>query len=159
MEKIQSMPIPTLLEARKAARVAVFVRKSSPLYTISSNEVVKAACSTLKISIDDSHPTLLFIDKCERLDILVFDVFHVGYVPSTAHHEASLPVVLVDCGKRYSVIKAASEEFRKEVNVSIARQHNLNGWDGKPPYTADHTGPKPPTYPNPRDPSMLWPTS
>ena len=113
--------------------------------------MVKAACSTLGIPINDSHLTLLVIEKWEKLDVLAFDVFHAAYNPLTAHHEVSLPVVLVDFGKRYSVVKPAGPEFQKEVNVAVAREHNLNGWDATPPYIADHTGTKVPTYPNPRN--------
>ena len=94
------------------------------------------------------HP-LLVIEKWGRLDVP--DVFHAAYNPSTAHHEASLPVVLVDYCKQYSVVKAASPDFEKEVNVAVAREHNLNGWDARPSYVADHTGTKVPTYPNPRN--------
>jgi len=50
----------------------------------------------------------------------------------------NLTVVLVDCGKKYSVIKVAGGDFRKEANLAVARQHNPNGWNRKPPYIADH---------------------
>lgn len=95
---------------------------------------------------------LLAIEKWDRLDILVFDVFHTAYDWSTAHHEVDLPVVLVDCGKRYSSVKVAGPEFRKQVNVAVAREHDLNGWDVRPPYFADQsrTRTQVPTYENPR---------
>ncbi|KAH8731591.1 hypothetical protein GQ44DRAFT_671594 [Phaeosphaeriaceae sp. PMI808] len=155
MEKIQSIPVPAvveeLLNSRIPTRVAVFVRSKSPLYPHPPDEVVKAACSTLNIPIHDSHPMLLVIEKWDKLDVLAFDIFHATYDPSTAHHVADVPVVLVDYGKRYSVVKAASPDFKKEVNVAVAREHNLNGWDARPPYVADHTGARVPTYPNPRN--------
>ncbi|KAF1957431.1 hypothetical protein CC80DRAFT_547337 [Byssothecium circinans] len=155
VEKIQLISVPTtvqeLLKSRKPTRIAVFVRTKSPLHSHPPDEVVKAACSTLDIPIiGDSHPTLLVIEKWDRLDIFAFDVYHTAYNPSTAHHEASLPVVLVDYGKRYSVVKAAGAQFQKEVNIAVAREHDLNGWDATPPYIVDHTGTRVPTYPNPR---------
>ncbi|KAF2254343.1 hypothetical protein BU26DRAFT_136779 [Trematosphaeria pertusa] len=155
MENVRSIPVPKIVEellnTRKPTRIAVFVRAKSPLYPLLPDQVVRTACSTLGVSAGDSHPTPLVVEKWDRLDVLAFDVFHAAYNPSTAHHEASLPVVLVDYGKRYSVVKAAGPDFQKEVNVAVAREHNLNGWDARPPYVVDHTGTKVPTYPNPRD--------
>lgn len=147
-----------LLESHQATRIAVFVRTKSPLYSHPADEAVRAASSTLNIH---APPTLLAIEKWDRLDVLVFDVFHDAYDWSTAHQEVNLPVILVDYGKRYSVVKEAGPEFRKEVNGAIARELDLNRWDVRPPYVADQTRmrAKVPTYPNPRHMITLTPES
>lgn len=84
--------------------------------------MVKAACSSLDISVDNSNPMLLVIEKWDRLDVLAFDVFHNAYNPSTAHHVANIPVVLIDYGKNYSAIKAAGLDFQNKVNAAVARR-------------------------------------
>ncbi|KAJ9160835.1 hypothetical protein NKR19_g2844 [Coniochaeta hoffmannii] len=88
--------------------------------------------------------------KWPRLTIFVFDLWYDQYDRATAHHKVDLPVLLVDYGKKYSVVKLASREFRDEANNYVAEQHRLEGWDAKPPFFRDQTGPTP-TYPNPRD--------
>ena len=142
------------LRERMPTRVAIFVRTKSPLYLCAPDEIVKAACSSLDIASDINKSKLLVVEKWDRLNILVFDIFHEKYDLSTAHQEENLPVILIDFGKRYSVIKAAMKNFEGKVNRGVARHHNLNGWDKTPPYVADHTGTKVPTYPNPRDLSI-----
>ncbi|KAF2691901.1 hypothetical protein K458DRAFT_7406 [Lentithecium fluviatile CBS 122367] len=122
------------------------------MYSYSPDVVAKDACSIFNVPIDDnSRLMLLVIERWDRLDTLAFDVIHAAHDPTTAHHVANLPVVLFDYGKQHSVVKAASPNFEKEVDVVIAREHNLNGWSARPPYVADHTGMKVPTYPDPRD--------
>ncbi|KAK3303084.1 uncharacterized protein B0T15DRAFT_262937 [Chaetomium strumarium] len=122
MEKLQQIPVPMsvakLVHSRQPARVAVFVQRKSSLYTSSPDQIVKIACTALDIPVDDSRPTLLVVEKWDRLDVLVFDIFHVEYDFSTAHLETDLPVILVDYGKRYSVIKDARAGFRKEATVA-----------------------------------------
>ncbi|KAH8696948.1 hypothetical protein GQ44DRAFT_633663 [Phaeosphaeriaceae sp. PMI808] len=133
-------------------RIAVFVHTKSPLYSPTPDEIVEAACSTLDISVQDSHTTLLIVENWDRLDVYVFDVYNNTYNPLTAHHEASLPVVLTDYGKRYSVAKLSGPEFQKEVNCIVAREHNLNRWDARPPYihspqqASQSVHPQRPTY-------------
>ena len=116
---------------------------------------MRNACSTLDILLEESRYRLLAIQKWERLTVLVFDIFHDDYDLSTAHHLVNLPVLLVDYGKRLSYVRVASPEFREQINVHVAKQHNYNGWSGKPPYFEDQTGPVPPKYCNPREPSIL----
>ncbi|KAF2245109.1 hypothetical protein BU26DRAFT_533216 [Trematosphaeria pertusa] len=135
-----SKPVIDILQARKPTRVAVFLRRKSPLYPNPYDEVVQKACSTL---------------GWQQLTILVFDIFHDEYDVSTAHRVVKLLVILVDYGKRLSYVRMGSLDLQEHVNVHVAKQHNYNGWDGKPPFFEDQTGPVPPKYYNPRDTSML----
>lgn len=132
-------------------RIAVFLRKKSPKYHLGNNEVLAEACCTLGIDPEASRAKLMTIYKWDRLTIFVFNVWYDDYDWATAHHKVDLPVVLVDYGKRMSCVKVCSQEFCDEVNHFVARQHELHGWDAKPPYLQDTTLPGVvPTYPNPR---------
>ncbi|KFH42701.1 hypothetical protein ACRE_065530 [Hapsidospora chrysogenum ATCC 11550] len=112
---------------------------------------VTKACRTLGIDPVASGAELMTIYKWDRLTIFVFKVPYDGYDWATAHHKVDLPVILVDYGKRLSLVKLCGQEFCDEVNQFVARQHELHGWDAKPPYLQDHTLPGVvPTYPNPR---------
>ncbi|SPQ27197.1 b5aa7e62-8470-40dc-8c8e-b36c82441ea0 [Thermothielavioides terrestris] len=98
------------------------------------------------------------IYKWDRLTIFAFNVWYDDYDWATAHHKVDLPVVLVDYGKKVSTTRVCGQEFRDEVNHFVARQHELHGWDSKPPYLEDHTLPsKVPTYPNPRCVTFVGP--
>jgi hypothetical protein len=46
-----------------------FSAPKSFLYTLSLDELLEVACSTLNIPVDDSHSTLLAIEKWDRLDV------------------------------------------------------------------------------------------
>ncbi|KAK4034924.1 hypothetical protein C8A01DRAFT_48811 [Parachaetomium inaequale] len=135
-----------MLQQQSPLRIAVFMRKKSPLYSLGNDEVLARACSTLGIDPVASRARLMTIYKWDRLTHL------------RLHRVANLPVVLVDYGKRLSCVKACSQEFCDEVNHFVARQHELHGWDAKPPYLQDHTLPGVvPTYPNPRCAKLVGP--
>lgn len=111
---------------------------------------MQKSCSILNIPLDESHYKLLAIQKWQQLTIMIFDIFHTGYDPSTAHHKADLPVILIDYGKRLSYARTTSPEFRDRINDHVAHEHNSNGWDGKPPFFQDQTSLVPRTYYFPR---------
>ncbi|KAI1089508.1 hypothetical protein F5B19DRAFT_372720 [Rostrohypoxylon terebratum] len=142
-----------LLETRVPTRIAVFLRRKSPLYSAPHQQVVFDTCSILQVPSEESR--LIAVQKWPQLDILVFEVFHDAYDPKTAHHKADLPVLLVDYGKASSVAKNVSLEFRGTINKHVASQHNLHGWDAEPPFIEDHTSPGPRKYENPRDTTLL----
>ncbi|KAI0004034.1 hypothetical protein F4779DRAFT_621507 [Xylariaceae sp. FL0662B] len=146
-------PAIDLLKTRESARIAVFLRVKSPLYSITHDQVVRNTCSTLDVPYERSQ--LVAIQKWPKLDVLVFDVFYDTYDLNTAHHKVHLPVLLVDYGKAHSIVKKASPEFDETVNEHVAKQHNYHGWGAKPPYFEDQTGQNPPKYENPRDVTML----
>ncbi|KAF4976770.1 hypothetical protein FZEAL_6603 [Fusarium zealandicum] len=139
-----------MLRDRKPTRVAVFLPTKSPLYSIPNNEVVATSCSTLAVDPIESRAKLMTIWKWDRLTIFAFDIWYDRYDWATAHHQVDLPVLHIDYGKRYSSVKVGGQKIRDEVNRFVAKQHECHGWDAKPPYFQDQTGPKVPTYMNPR---------
>ncbi|RKK73781.1 hypothetical protein BFJ70_g17599 [Fusarium oxysporum] len=151
--ELQELPlerrVTDMLQNQNPTRVVVFLRKKSPFYSLSRDEVMVKACGSLGIDQVKSRAKLLTIWKCDRLTIFAFDLWYDDYDWATAHHKVDLPVLLVDYGKR-SYVKVAGHEFQDEVNTFVARQHELHGWDAKPPYFQDQTGPEVPTYGNPR---------
>jgi hypothetical protein len=145
-----------MLQEQNPMRIAVFLRKKSPLYSLDDDEVVVKACSTLGIDPVASRAKLMTIYKWDRMTIFAFNVWYDDYDWATAHHKVDLPVLLVDYGKRLSNVKVCSKEFCDEVNQFVARQHTLHGWDAKPPYLQDHTLPGVvPTYPDPRSVNLI----
>ncbi|KAL2756518.1 hypothetical protein ACRALDRAFT_2026580 [Sodiomyces alcalophilus JCM 7366] len=159
---LQDLPldkhVTDLLQKQNPTRVAVFLRKKSPLYSLENDEVLVKACCTLGIDPVASRAELMTIYKWDRLTIFVFNIWYNDYDWATAHHKVDLPVILVDYGKRMSSVKICSQNFRDEVNHFVARQHELHGWDAKAPYLQDHTllGVVP-TYPNPRCVKLVGP--
>ena len=133
----------------------MFLRTKSPLYGLEADEAVVRACSTLGVCPEESSAKLLTIWKVHRLIILTFDMWNDGYDWSTAHRKVNLPVLLIDYGKRLSSVKVGSHDFKDKVNGFVARQHELHGWDARPPYFQDQTGPGVPTYGNPRSMKMV----
>ncbi|KAL2174140.1 uncharacterized protein P884DRAFT_294575 [Thermothelomyces heterothallicus CBS 202.75] len=159
---VQDLPlderVSDMLQKQIPMRIAVFLRRKSPLYPLGNDEVIAKACYTLHIDPEASHAKLMTIYKWARITIFVFNVWYNDYDWATAHHKVDLPVVLVDYGKRLSFVKVCSQEFCDEVNQFVARQHELRGWDAKPPYLEDHTLPGVvPTYPNPRYVRLVGP--
>ncbi|KAI1775275.1 hypothetical protein F4818DRAFT_416142 [Hypoxylon cercidicola] len=142
-----------LLETRVPARIAVFLRKKSPLYSITHQQVVFDTCSSLQVPEKESR--LIAIQKWPQLDILVFEIFYDNYDLKTAHLKTDLPVLLVDYGKASSVVKNVSLEFRETINKHVASQHNLHEWDAKPPFIEDCTSHGYRKYENPRDTTLL----
>ncbi|KAI1122726.1 hypothetical protein F5Y10DRAFT_253403 [Nemania abortiva] len=148
-------PAADLLTTRKPARIAIFLRKKSPLFSLTYDEVIRNTCVFLEIPHEKSQ--FLAVQKWDRLHVLVFDIFYDNYDPNTGHLKVDLPVLLVDYGKRLSVFRRTSPEFRETVNVHVAKQHNYHGWDAKPPYIEDQRSTRAcvPTYKFPRDSSLI----
>ncbi|RYP48549.1 hypothetical protein DL768_005588 [Monosporascus sp. mg162] len=138
-------PALDLLDTQKPVRVAIYLRAKSPRFSLSADELVRTTCILLKIPPDRSG--LLAIQRWRRLTAFVFDVFHDEYDLSSAHHKVDLPVVLVDYGSRNgsAYVRIASQHFRDFVNRHVARQHNLHGWEARPPFFEDQTAARPPT--------------
>lgn len=134
----------------------MFLREKSPLYPLEGNEAVARACSTLSVDPADSRAKLLSIWKVYRITIFAFDLWNEAYNWATAHYKTDLPVILIDYGKRLSYVRVGSQGLRDEVNGFVANQHRLHGWDVRPPYFQDQTGPVP-TYLNPRDQGLVQP--
>ena len=93
----------------------------------------------------------LIQEQWDRVDFLVFALFNTTYDHKTAHHASNLPVAVFDFSRTKDRISVASPMLRKQVNDAVSRHHNLNGWDVYPPYFADHTDNRFPSYTNPRD--------
>ncbi|KAH9903806.1 hypothetical protein F4778DRAFT_735624 [Xylariomycetidae sp. FL2044] len=143
-------PAADLLETRKAVRVVILLRKKSPLFSKPPEQVVLDTCSFLKVPQEESR--LVVIQKELRwLDILAVDLFYHDYDFETAHIAVDLPVLIVDYGKRSSVVKrSVNPDFRKEVNRKVADQHDCHGWFAQLPLVEDRTCGKVPTYYHPR---------
>lgn len=95
------------------------------------------------------------IQKWQHYTIIVFDIFYSAYDSSTAHCKIDLPVLRVEhSGKKISASKS-SITFQDQVNDQVAKLHNLNGWDRKPPYYEDQASHELRKYPTPRDTSIL----
>ncbi|KAI1116267.1 hypothetical protein F5Y14DRAFT_76165 [Nemania sp. NC0429] len=143
-------PVIEFLQAQRPTRVVVFLRSKSPLYSLEPGEITTRVCRTLGIDPGESRAKLMTIWIWHRLTIYAFDLWYDAYDWATAHHKVDLPVLLVDYGRRMSYVKIAGRELRDRANDHVARQHEQHGWDAKPPYLQDQTGPVAPTYGNPR---------
>ncbi len=132
-------------------RIVTFVRTKSPLYSSSAEEIVRAACSFLEIpALKNDHTKLLVVEKWDQLSIFVFDVFYSHYDPLTGHNAVDLSVILVDYGRRYSSVRFSTRQFRDKVNHDVAKAHDNNGWDARPPYFIDRREGRVPVYYSPR---------
>ncbi|KAH7190777.1 hypothetical protein DER44DRAFT_815864 [Fusarium oxysporum] len=124
--ELQELPlerrVTDMLQNQNPTRVVVFLRKKSPFYSLSRDEVMVKACGSLGIDQVKSRAKLLTIWKCDRLTIFAFDLWYDDYDWATAHHKVDLPVLLVDYGKR-SYVKVAGHEFQDEVNTFVARTY------------------------------------
>ncbi|KAL5400243.1 hypothetical protein PMIN03_012547 [Paraphaeosphaeria minitans] len=147
-----SKAIVSSLQTQTPTRVAVLLKKRSPLYSSSPDAVVSTTCATLNASCDYK---LLVIQKWPQFTVLVFDISNSAYDFSTAHQKANIPVLHFDYGSQHTSYKWPSSDFQNLINDQVAKMHNLNGWDRRPPYIEDHTSSEPRTYENPRDTSML----
>jgi hypothetical protein len=98
---------------------------------------------------------LLAKEKWATRLFLVFDISNTSYDPATAHlpEQNKLPVAVVRLGKTVRAY-SANPPVQNRVNKDIARAHNNNGINSLPPFVVDYTS-GPPTYLNPRDPSLL----
>lgn len=138
---------------REPTRITIIARRKGHLYGQDASNSIAFAMSTLHIS--DAGAKFLVREDWGRFAVLVFDVYHTAYNPSTAHIPANLPVVVIDVGKDTLRITHASPMMRSDVNNSVAEHHNLSGWDSRPPFIVDQTSGTPPTYDNPRNLSLL----
>ncbi|CBX95145.1 predicted protein [Plenodomus lingam JN3] len=111
----------------------------------------RTTCSYLELPPDYK---LLAVQNWSHYTILVFDIFHVAYDASTAHHTVDIPVLLVDSSKRRVARIPSADELQNYINGQVAKLHNYNGWDAKPPYYNDKTGAVP-KYFSPCDRSLL----
>ena len=133
---------------QEATRVAVFLRPKSPLFSLSYDKVVRMTCATL--SQPYSKSLFLTIQIWPQLTILIFELYHDAYDWSTAHQPVDLPALLVDYGRKRAYARVAGPETRKLAKQYVAGQHDSHGWDARPPYLQDQTGPTPPRYYNAR---------
>ncbi|KAI0909006.1 hypothetical protein F4823DRAFT_563347 [Ustulina deusta] len=145
-----------LLASGKPLRIAVFLRKGSPLYSNKTlvapwDGVVPAVCSTLKVNQDQAK--LMAVQKLDKLTVFALDLRHDKYDWVTAHILVNLPVILVNYGKTTTYVKRVSRPFRSRVNNYVADQHELHGWGAHPPYFEDQSRTRKgwPSYGNPRD--------
>ena len=126
----------------------VFLRRKSPLFCLPYNDVVLKTCAEL--SQPYSKSLFLTIQVWPQLTILIFEIYHDAYDWSTAHQHLDLPAVLVDYGRKRAYARVAGPETRRLAMQYVAGQHDAHGWNARPPYLADHTGPETPTYYSPR---------
>ncbi|KAI9674957.1 MAG: hypothetical protein M1817_001363 [Caeruleum heppii] len=133
---------------QKPTRVVVFLRPNSPLFSLPYEEVVRLTCAT--VSQPYSKSLFLTIQIWPQLTILIFELYHDAYDWSTAHQAVDLPALLVDYGRKRAYARVAGPETRTLAKQYVARQHDSHGWDARPPYLQDQTGPTPPRYYNAR---------
>ncbi|RYC58314.1 hypothetical protein CHU98_g7895 [Xylaria longipes] len=144
-----------LLASGKPLRVAVFLRRQSPLYLKNVDPpwegVVAAVCSTLRVVQDRAK--LMAVQKFDKLTVFALDFYHDKYDWATAHNLVDLPVVLVEYGKTKTSVKWVSRAFRSQVNKHVAEQHRLHGWQAYPPYFEDQSRKRNgvPSYRSPRN--------
>ena len=112
----------------------------------------------LHMELSESRYKFIVRENWPLLDILVFDVYHDTYELASAHIPSELPVILVDYSAKGARASIAPGFRRDQVNLRVAEHHNLNGWECQPPFYADYTLPKPPSYNNPRDTFLLIPS-
>lgn len=82
-----------MLQKQSPMRIAVFLRKKSPLYPLGNDEVLAKACCTLGIDLVASHAQPMTIYKWDRLAVFVFNVWYDDYDWATPHHKVDLPVL------------------------------------------------------------------
>ncbi|KAF2192042.1 hypothetical protein K469DRAFT_346681 [Zopfia rhizophila CBS 207.26] len=150
----QESRIHETLASHEPTRVAIFARKTSRFWSAASpTTVIQEALSVLGLS--GTKYTFLVNEKWSRLNIFVFDVFHDTYKVDTGHLLCDLPVIIVDYAREKCTLYMAPSFRRSQINVGVAEHHNLNGWQAEPPFFADHTLSKPPSYDSPRDTALL----
>jgi hypothetical protein len=101
-------------------------------------------------------PLLLAKEKWPHQIFIVYDIGNDLYDAASAHRpdQNTFPVILVRLATKASAT-CATPAIRQEVNSAVAFAHNANGVGSVPPFEEDHTGCDAPTYPDPRDPSLL----
>jgi hypothetical protein len=138
---------------QQPTRVAVLVRGNSRYREEPDSVIIEHALSILDIP--GTKTLYLAREDWGRTVQLVFDVFHDSYNFHDAHKAHDITVVIVSLGGRNEKHFYASLPQEEEVNGAIAKLHNLNGWEVRPPYFATHAQGKVPEYDNPRDVEML----
>ncbi|KAK9629779.1 hypothetical protein V6000_004827 [Aspergillus fumigatus] len=98
---------------------------------------------------------LLAKEKWATRVFLVFDISNTSYDPEVGHlpQQNNLPVAIVRLGATVQAYTAAIP-VQNKINKDVARAHNNSGIKSLPPFVVDYTS-GPPTYLNPRDPSLL----
>lgn len=137
-----------IIATQTATRIVVILRRGCVHRTKPSSEIIAIVLQALCTNVEEY--LLLVEEYWDRHDVLVFDLFHTDYSWENGHIKSELPVVCVDFSRTSQRISIASPMLREEVNKEVASHHNLNGWDAHPPYTADHTLGRYPSYANPR---------
>lgn len=98
---------------------------------------------------------LLAKEKQATHIFLVFNISNTSYDPEVGHlpQQNNLPVAIVQLDTIVQAYTAAIP-VQNKINKDIARVHNNSGIKSLPPFIIDYTS-GPPTYLNPRDPSLL----
>lgn len=98
---------------------------------------------------------LLAKEKWATRVFLVFNISNTSYDPEVGHlpQQNNLPVTIVRLGAIVQAYTAAIP-VQNKINKDVARAHNNSSIKSLPPFVVDYTS-GPPTYLNPRDPSLL----
>lgn len=134
-------------------RVLVLVRGNSKYHAEPDSVIIEHALSILDIS--GAQTLYLAREDWGRTIQFVFDVFHASYDFTTAHGIHDIAVVVVSLGGKNERRWFASRPQQQEVNETVAHIHDLNGWETRPPYLANHVNGAIPVYDNPRNMSDL----
>lgn len=152
---MSAQKVDEILRSRKPTRIAVLVRNKSHLWSSASKKTIEEALSILHVELSEGRHKFLVAEKWPLLDIFVFDVYHDAYEIAFAHLSSKLPVVVVNYGRKGPLASVTPSFRRDQVNLRVAEHHNLNGWKCQPPFYADYTSPKLPSYNSPRNTSLL----
>lgn len=145
-------------------RIVVTISHRSTYWTSAwdePHEVIAIATQAVKDSRlhllpNQASPLLLAKEKWPHQIFIVYDIGNELYDAASAHRPDlnTFAVILVRLTTKVNVT-CATPAIRQEVNNAIAFAHNATGVGSVPPFEEDHTGGDVPTYPNPRDPSLL----
>lgn len=142
-----------LIRDREPLRVAIMVNpQSSTAQKLgpTPNLVVDEILALLDLPPGLAHLRYLVHQIWDIVDIFVLDIFNLAYDCAKAHLPQDLPVIMVHYSRRKVTASLASRDFRNQVNETVAKLHDLNGWETSPPYIDDHSNGIIPRYPNPR---------
>jgi hypothetical protein len=141
------------LSLQKPTRVAILVRGNSSYHGQLAPNIIEHAL--LMLGIPGTKAFFLACEDWGRTIIFIFDLFNDSYDCRTAHHACDMTVIMVSLGGKNEKKWFALPAEKEQVNKGIADLHNLNGWEARPPYFASHDRGAVPTYPSPRDTTML----
>ncbi|KAK5220318.1 hypothetical protein LTR47_011236 [Exophiala xenobiotica] len=152
---------------KSPVRILATISNRSPYWTSAWEEpyeVMMAATQAVRASRlhplqDEPSPLLLAKEKWHHRIFIVYDIGNDAYDAASAHRpdQNTFAVISVHLSTKM-IATYAPPAIRQEVNRSIAFAHNANGVGSVPPFEEDHTCSDPPTYPDPRDPSLLGST-